>query len=160
MERERDFSEGLFGTFNGPGGPETAESEDSSQQAETVPSFFSRDAAPPAPPAPDAARPTDSMSAFITKTMAAVTDRDEPPSEDNLLPPAPHTFSEVGLSKAFLTDLTLKILHYSGTPAMSQLTRRLGLSQEIVSQLLTALTEERLVEILSQSDLYTGNYRY
>ena len=43
---------------------------------------------------------------------------------------------------------------------MAQLVRRLGLSQEIVSQLLSALTEERLVEILSQSDLYTGNYRY
>ncbi|HEY8767936.1 MAG TPA: hypothetical protein VIP09_11855 [Dehalococcoidia bacterium] len=160
MERDRDFSEGLFGTFNGPGETETAESEGSSQQTETVPSFFSRDAAPPAPPSTDAGRPTDSMSAFITKTIAAVTDRDEPLNDDNLLPPAPRTFSEVGLSKAFLTDLTLKILHYSGTPSMSQLTRRLGLSQEIVSQLLSALTEERLVEILSQSDLYTGNYRY
>lgn len=160
MERERDLSEGLFGTFNGPGETETAESEDSSRQAEPVPSFFSRDADPLAPPATDAGRPTDSMSAFITRTMAAVTDLDEPLSDDNLLPPAPRTFSEVGLSKAFLTDLTLKILHYSGTPSMSQLTRRLGLSQEIVSQLLSALTEERLVEILSQSDLYTGNYRY
>jgi predicted ATPase with chaperone activity len=160
MERDRDFSEGLFGTFNGPSETETAESEAPSQQTDTVPSFFSRDAAPPAPPSTNAGGPTDSMSAFITKTMAAVTDRDESLNDDNLLPPAPRTFSEVGLSKAFLTDLTLKILHYSGTPSMSQLTRRLGLSQEIVSQLLSALTEERLVEILSQSDLYTGNYRY
>ncbi len=29
-----------------------------------------------------------------------------------------------------------------------------------MAQLLSALTEERLVEILSQSDLFTGNYRY
>src|SRR5258708_4899904 len=111
MERDRDFSEGLFRTFNGPGETETAESESSSQETETVRWLFSRDTAPPAPPSTDAGRPTDSMSAFITKTMAAVTDRDEPLHDDNLLPPAPRTFSEVGLSKAFLTDLTLKILH-------------------------------------------------
>lgn len=156
MERDRESSEGMFGTFNGPpddlqGSPET----DSADNA--VPSFFSRDAAPPPS---DVAPSTDSMSAFITKTMAAVTDLEEPLHDDQLLPPAPRTFSEVGLSKAFLTDLTLKILHYSGTPSMSQLVRRLGLNAEIVQQLLTALTEERLVEILSQSDLFTGNYRY
>ena len=99
------------------------------------------------------------MSAFISRTMTAVGDREEG-EDDSLIPPAPRTFSEVGLSKAFLTDLTLKIIHYSGTPSMAQLVRRLGLAQEIVSQLLSALTEERLIEVLSQSDLYTGNYRY
>jgi predicted ATPase with chaperone activity len=161
MERDGDHSEGLFGTFDGPSGTETEDTEYTPSAPNTVPSFFSRDAAPTtAPPEADPGKPTDSMSAFITKTMAAVTDREEPLNDDNLLPPAPRTFSEVGLSKAFLTDLTLKILHYSGTPSMSQLTRRLGLSNEIVAQLLSALTEERLVEILSQSDLFTGNYRY
>jgi predicted ATPase with chaperone activity len=156
MERDRETSEGMFGTFNGPP-PEENQGEYQPPSENAVPSFFSRDAA--APPS-DVAPPTDSMSAFITKTMAAVNDQSEPLADDHLLPPAPRTFSEVGLSKAFLTDLTLKILHYSGTPSMSQLVRRLGLNQEIVQQLLTALTEERLVEILSQSDLYTGNYRY
>jgi predicted ATPase with chaperone activity len=152
MERDRDSSEGLFGTFDGPNGPGSEDTEYTPSSPSEVPSFFSRDA--------DPGSPTDSMSAFITKTMAAVTDSEAPLDDDNLLPPAPRTFSEVGLSKAFLTDLTLKILHYSGTPSMSQLTRRLGLSNEIVAQLLSALTEERLVEILSQSDLFTGNYRY
>jgi hypothetical protein len=158
MEREREQSEGMFGTFNGPPDdlPDNSQQPEPGNAAE-VPSFFSRDAAPPPS---DVAPPTDSMSAFITKTMAAVTDLDEPLRDDQLLPPAPRTFSEVGLSKAFLTDLTLKILHYSGTPSMSQLVRRLGLAADIVQQILTSLTEERLVEILSQSDLYTGNYRY
>jgi len=157
MERDRETSsEGMFGTFNGP--PDELEgSPETESPPSEVPSFFSRDAA--APPS-DVAPPTDSMSQFITKTMAAVTELDEPLSDDLLLPPAARTFSEVGLSKAFLTDLTLKILHYSGTPSMSQLVQRLGLASDIVQQLLTALTEERFVEILSQSDLYTGNYRY
>jgi predicted ATPase with chaperone activity len=158
MERDQEKSEGMFGTFNGPPDqPEYNGPGDAPTQGSDVPSFFSRDAA--APP-PEVAPSTDSMSAFITKTMAAVTDADEPLNDDQLLPPAPRTFSEVGLSKAFLTDLTLKILHYSGTPSMSQLVRRLGLNSEIVQQIISSLTEERLVEILSQSDLYTGNYRY
>lgn len=153
MDEDRERSEGIFGTFNGPAVSE----EDTEEEAETgaVPSFFARNPGAPA----ETAAPTDSMSAFITKTMAA-NEQGEEAADEGLIPPAPRTFSDVGLSKAFLTDLTLKIIHYSGTPSMAQLTRRLGLSQEIVSQLLTALTEERLVEILSQSDLYTGNYRY
>ncbi len=102
--------------------------------------------------------PKDSMSQFISRTMTAV---GEPGEQDamGLLPP-PRTFGETGLSRAFLGDLCLKIIHYSGTPSMAQLIRRLGLGHEIVSELLTGLTEDRLVEILSQSDLYTGNYRY
>jgi DNA-binding MarR family transcriptional regulator len=103
--------------------------------------------------------PGDSMSAFISKTMTALADQDTE-DDGHLLPRAPRSFAEVGLSKAFLTDLTLKIIHYSGTPSMTQLVRRLGLNPDIVSQLLTALSEDRLVEVMSQSDLYTGNYRY
>ncbi|MCH7578594.1 MAG: hypothetical protein IH822_12545 [Chloroflexi bacterium] len=78
----------------------------------------------------------------------------------SVLPKQPSTLAEVGLSKAFLTDLTLKIMHYSGTPSSGQLMRRLGLGQTMVQQILTVLQEERLCEVLSQSDLFTGNYRY
>lgn len=120
-----------------------------------VPSFFSREADPNAP----APEPGDSMSAFISKTMSAVAERDDDEG-DHILPKAPRSFSDVGLSKAFLTDLALKIIHYSGTPTMSQLVRRLGLNNDIVSQLLATLSEERMIEVMSQSDLYTGNYRY
>ena len=154
MVDERERSEGIFGTFNGPTATES-EVDGESPAGDTVPPFFTRNPEVPA----DAPEPTDSMSAFISRTMTAVGEREEG-EDDSLIPPAPRTFSEVGLSKAFLTDLTLKIIHYSGTPSMAQLVRRLGLSSEIVSQLLSALTEERHVEVLSQSDLYTGNYRY
>src|SRR3989304_4987330 len=61
-------------------------------------------------------------------------DEDAPPpeaasqdgSQDGPFPGQPRTLAEVGLSKAFLTDLTLKIMHYSGTPSSAQLMRRLG----------------------------------
>jgi hypothetical protein len=77
-----------------------------------------------------------------------------------IFPPAPRTLLDVGLSKAFLSDLTLKVIHYSGNPSVAQLTRRLGLGQVMVQQVLQTLSEERLIEVMSQSDLYTGNYRY
>ena len=101
----------------------------------------------------------DSLSRFIVGSTTKKEELGEIP-EDSVLPRQPRTLVDLGLSKAFLIDLTLKIIHYSGTPSVSQLTRRLGLGPNIVQHLIAALTEERLIEVLSQSDLYTGNYRY
>lgn len=93
-----------------------------------------------------------------TSQVAVEEEADEGPQ--SFLPRPPRTPVEMGLSKAFLTDLVLKIMHYSGTPTTTQLMRRLGVGNTIIQQMLTTLGEERLVEIMSQSDLYTGNYRY
>jgi DNA-binding transcriptional ArsR family regulator len=101
----------------------------------------------------------DSLSRFIIGSTAKKEEPVEIP-EDSILPRQPRTLVDLGLSKAFLIDLTLKIIHYSGTPSVAQLTRRLGLGPNIVQHLIAALTEDRLIEVMSQSDLYTGNYRY
>ncbi|MDO8615118.1 MAG: hypothetical protein Q7T33_05215 [Dehalococcoidia bacterium] len=103
--------------------------------------------------------PRGGLGEFSALAAAAVQEAQESP-ESPLLPRPPRTLADLGLSKAFLTDLALKILHYSGTPSVSQLTRRLGLAPNIMQQLISALSEAHLVEVLSQSDLYTGNYRY
>ncbi len=100
----------------------------------------------------------DPLSRFITGGDTKKEDEDLP--EGSVLPRQPRTLVELGLSKAFLIDLAMKIIHYSGTPSVAQLTRRLGLGPNIVQHLIAALTEDRLIEVLSQSDLYTGNYRY
>jgi hypothetical protein len=104
----------------------------------------------------------DSFSQFLRSPSgtAATVQHDAEPETQSGLPPQPRTLLDVGLSKAFLTDLALKIIHYSGTPSLSQLMRRLGLGPGVVQQLISALIEEHLVEVMSQSDLYTGNYRY
>ncbi len=102
--------------------------------------------------------PRDSLSRFITGTATVEEEVDE--SEMSIFPRQPRTLLDLGLSKAFLTDLVLKIIHYSGTPSMVQLTRRLGLGPTIVQHLVAGLMEDHLIEVLSQSDLYTGNYRY
>src|SRR3990172_12782107 len=54
------------------------------------------------------------------RNVAATLEAEEPVEEvpqDGPFPQQPHTLAGVGLSKAFLTDLTLKIMHYSGTPS-------------------------------------------
>jgi len=119
------------------------------------------------PPAfPDNGLPEDEGQGSIAQTLSnlAATLEAEPPAPDDLggsfFPRQPRTLAEVGLSKAFLTDLALKILHYSGTPSAAQLMRRLGLGQTLVQQIMATLQEERMCEVLSQSDLFTGNYRY
>ena len=112
-------------------------------------------------PAQNEAR--DSIAQTLSNA-AAILEADQPESaggpESSIFPKQPSTLAEVGLSKAFLTDLTLKIMHYSGTPSSTQLVRRLGLGSTMVQQILKVLQEERLCEVLSQSDLFTGNYCY
>jgi hypothetical protein len=108
---------------------------------------------------------SDSIAQTLRNVAATLeAEEDEAPAEERLqdgqFPSQPRTLAGVGLSKAFLTDLALKIMHYSGTPSSAQLMRRLGLGQNMVQQILAALQEERLCEVMSQSDLFTGNYRY
>jgi hypothetical protein len=125
-----------------------------------------RDAGESPPASPDNGLPEDEGQGSIAQTLGnlAATLEEEPPapddSESSFFPRQPRTLAEVGLSQAFLTDLTLKIMHYSGTPSSAQLMRRLGLGQALVQQILASIQEERMCEVLSQSDLYTGNYRY
>ena len=148
-----------------PGGEFVDDSEELSSHS----TVFSREtfAADGPGPAPSggAARAEGGDSIAQELRNVAATLETEAPTDDatpanGLFPGQPRTLAEVGLSKAFLTDLTLKIMHYSGTPSAAQLMRRLGLGQNMVQQILGALQEERLCEVMSQSDLFTGNYRY
>lgn len=125
-----------------------------------------RDAGERPPAFPDNGLPEDEGQDSIAQTLSnlAATLEAEPPAPDDrgdpFFPKQPRTLVEVGLSKAFVVDLTLKIMHYSGTPSTAQLMRRVGLGQSMLQEVLTTLQEERLCEVLSQSDLYTGNYRF
>jgi len=158
METESTFKDdGING--DGTAAPQSDQAAAEVQGTRVIPSFFSRDSAPEAAVDAPADENSDSMSQFISRTMATVAEAPEPDDDGGFLR-APRSFADVGLSNAFLTDLTLKIMHYSGTPSMSQLAKRLGLAGDIVSQILETLVEDRLIVVLSQSDLYTGNYRY
>jgi predicted ATPase with chaperone activity len=149
-----------------------AEQTASDDEQPRRPSIFQREPADPGDasgdPAPARRQGGDSIENVLKNVAATleaepgVEEEEAAPriDEDSTLPTSPRTLAEIGLSKAFLTDLTLKIMHYSGTPSAAQLMRRLGLGQNMVQQVLSALQEDRLCEVLSQSDLFTGNYRY
>lgn len=76
------------------------------------------------------------------------------------LPRQPRTLAETGLSRAFLTDLALKTIHYTDVPSVTHLTQRMALPSSIVKELLSILVDEHLCEVVSSSSVIPGNYRY
>ncbi len=149
MERERTFKDGQV-SEDDLGEPETPSA---------APPFFSREPADGSP-AESGGEGEPALVPGMRPRVAAPALDEAQARAVSLFPQAPRTVVDVGLSKAFLEDLALKIIYYSGTPSTAQLVQRVGLGPTIVQQLVTVLAEERLCEILSQSDLYTGNYRY
>ncbi len=91
---------------------------------------------------------------------ASASDRADEPAESVKLPPQPKTIEELGLSQGLVTDLILRILHYTGAPTAAQLVKRTALHVKIVQQTISTLRDERLIEVFGTSDLHSGNYRY
>ena len=77
-----------------------------------------------------------------------------------LVPPQPRTQPDTGLSRAFLTELALKTIHYSGQPSANHITERMCLPPAIVLDLLSMLADDHLCELVSTSNAMVGNYRY
>jgi hypothetical protein len=77
-----------------------------------------------------------------------------------LVPPQPRTLADTNLSRAFLTELALKTIHYSGQPSANHITERMCLPPAIVLELLNILADEHLCEVFSSSNAMAGNYRY
>ena len=93
------------------------------------------DAAPP--PSPWSADEPDAQASSQTATV-------EEEQATACLPLQPRTLPDTGLSKAFLMDLALKTIHYTGVPSVANMTQRMAVSPAIVQDLLTLLTEEHL----------------
>jgi len=75
-------------------------------------------------------------------------------------PMQPRTLADTGLSKAFLMDLALKTIHYTGLPSATHMTQRMALPSAIVQELLTLLADEHLCEVSSSTGMMAGSYRY
>src|SRR6266571_7367084 len=143
----------------GTAAPTRIDQRSGEERRTATPAIFAKDPSALEEDSDDDDADAGSFTQFIRRADAAEQEQDES-GPGSVLPRQPRTLLDVGLSKAFLTDLTLKIIHYTGTPSLAQLIRRLGLGPTVVQQLVSVLGEERLVEVLAQSDLYTGNYRY
>ena len=86
---------------------------------------------------------------------------DEPdPALLALVPPQPRTLPDTRLSRAFLTELALKTIHYTGQPSANHITERMCLPPAIVLELLNMLADDHLCEVVSSSNAMAGNYRY
>jgi predicted ATPase with chaperone activity len=105
------------------------------------------------PPSPWSAGDPDPQASSQTATA-----EEEPAT--TYFPPQPRTVADTGLSKAFLMDLALKTIHYTGLPSAANLTQRMALAPAIVQDLLALLAEEHLCEVSSSSNMMAGNYRY
>ena len=77
-----------------------------------------------------------------------------------LVPPQPRTLPDTGLSRAFLTELALKTIHYSGQPSANHITERMCLPPAIVLEVLSMLADDHLCEVFSSSNAMAGNYHY
>jgi len=77
-----------------------------------------------------------------------------------LVPTQARTLPDTGLSRAFLTELALKTIHYSGQPSANHITERMCLPPAIVLELLSMLADDHLCEVVSSSNAMAGNYRY
>ena len=77
-----------------------------------------------------------------------------------LVPAQPRTLPDTGLSRAFLTELALKTIHYSGQPSANHITERMCLPPAVVLELLGMLADDHLCEVFSSSNAMAGNYHY
>jgi predicted ATPase with chaperone activity len=75
-------------------------------------------------------------------------------------PAAPRAMEETGLSPTFLMELVLKLLHYAETARANQISQRVGLPLRLVDELLAALKEAKLCELIGSPTSLTSGYRY
>jgi predicted ATPase with chaperone activity len=78
----------------------------------------------------------------------------------SLHPPAPRTLAETGLSQDLVSQLLLKLLHFSGDPTGTEMARRLGLEFPVIQPALDALRATHQCEILGGAAIGAPSYRY
>ncbi|MQA28832.1 MAG: ATP-binding protein [Luteitalea sp.] len=84
----------------------------------------------------------------------------DPTTARNVLPRAPNTLEEAGLSLDLLTQLALKHLHFSGELKGSEMAARLGVNFAVVEPALEVLKVQRQVEIAGGAITGAASYRY
>ncbi len=89
---------------------------------------------------------------------AAARPADRPPA--GRVPAAPTSLAETGLEAEFVSDLILKTLYTQGPQTGRQLLRQLKLPLVVVDDLLHALQQRRLIEVLGTSGVSRAGYRY
>jgi len=82
------------------------------------------------------------------------------PDVETLVPPAPESLDEAGISVDLVTELLLKILHLSGEQRGIDLAERIGLTFPVVAPAFEQLKSQQLGEIVGGAALGPPSYRY
>ena len=82
------------------------------------------------------------------------------PTGQRVMPQAPNTLEEAGLSLDLMTQLTLKHLHFSGELKGSDVAARLGVNFPVVEPALEFLKVQHQVEIAGGAITGAASYRY
>jgi hypothetical protein len=77
-----------------------------------------------------------------------------------VIPRAPSSLAESGLSLDLVTQLTLKTLHFAGELAGTEVSDRLGLPWAVVDPALEGLKQQRHVEVAGGSFVGGASYRF
>src|SRR5207249_10704793 len=91
--------------------------------------------------------------------MLAATTLD-PPTAPAVMPVAPNTLEEAGLSHDLLTQLALKHLHFNGDLKGSELAAKLGLNFSIVEPALEFLRGQHQLEVAGGAMTGAASYRH
>jgi predicted ATPase with chaperone activity len=91
--------------------------------------------------------------------MSIATTLDRPTAHD-VVPMAPNTVEEAGLSLDLLTQLALKHLHFAGELKGIEVAARLGLNFSVVEPALDFLKVQHLVEVAGGAITGAASYRY
>jgi predicted ATPase with chaperone activity len=84
----------------------------------------------------------------------------DPPATQGVMPMAPNTLEEAGLSLDLVTQLALKHLHFNGDLKGSELAARLGVNFSVVEPALALLKGQHQLEVAGGAITGPASYRY
>jgi predicted ATPase with chaperone activity len=84
----------------------------------------------------------------------------DPPTTPGIMPLAPNSLEEAGLSLDLLTQLTLKHLHFAGDLKGSEVAARLGVNFSVVEPALEFLKVQHQLEVAGGAITGAASYRY
>jgi GTPase SAR1 family protein len=93
---------------------------------------------------------------------------DPPPKEQTpsllqstgFIPPPPRTLEETGLNRTLYFELILRTIYNLGRPTGSEVCRHLGVSYQVLGDILAEMRAKDLIDIAGQSGVGEMNYEY
>ena len=92
--------------------------------------------------------------------MTTLTAPPAPPTDSLLFKPEPLSVADLGLDRGVVRDLTLKTLYYRGRMTRTALADELKLSQPVMEEVMSLLSQEGFVTVLGSEGSGAAAYTY